>query len=219
MFKKYIEFHKDSTQETEIKETPFKSIDPAWANTLEINNFRRYFGDFIIGLRELEPTNGFKPLTEILNPYRIKILPKSAQNRAKKAKIDIYLIEKGFGTDLIFVSFYISPEAMDWISSFIRPFDGAYKKYKIEFSKTERSLLWKLKNQPKDVHKDIREEDGVPAWENQPQQFLSESEWRFNLYLERQRKRKIQLNYIKTLKKVNDVVFWRKWERVIKLYS
>ena len=186
---------------------------------MEINNFRTLFCGFIISLHDLKETDGFVPLVEILNPYRLKILPMGAKNTVKHAKINILSISKGFNTDLVFIEFQLDNKAVEFIFKSLRPSDRSYRKYKLEFSKAERSLLWKIKNKPQNVHKDILEEDGVPAWENQPQQFLSESEWRFNLYLERQRKRKIQLNYIKTLKKVNDVVFWRKWERVIKLYS
>lgn len=186
---------------------------------MEINAFRALFCSFVVGLKDLQPTNGFVPLVEVLNPYRTKILPTGAKNAIKYAHINIKSISRGFNTDLIFIEFQLDNKAVDFIYKSLRPSDRSYRKYKLEFTKTERSLLWKLRNQPQDIHKDIWEEDGVPAWENQPQKFLSEAQWKWEIHLEKKRKRKITVNYIKTLKKVDDVIFWKKWERVVKLYS
>lgn len=186
---------------------------------MELNQLRTIFCGFLVGFKDLKQTNGFVPLIEVLNPYRLKILPIGAQKMVKDAQINIKSISKGFGTDLIFIEFQLDDKAVDFIYKTLRPSDRSYRRYKLEFSKFERSLLWQIKNKPEDIHKDIWEEDGVPAWENQPQKFLSEAEWRWQLHLQKKRKRKIQLNYIKTLKKVNDIDMWKKWNRVVKLYS
>lgn len=186
---------------------------------IELNNLRTLFCGFLVGLSDLKTTNGFVPLIEVLNPYRLKVLPIGAQNAVKKAKINILSISKGFGTDTVFIEFQLDNKALDFIFKTLRPSDRAYRKYKLEFTKSERSLIWRLRNQPQDIHKDIWEEDGVPAWENQPQKFLSEAEWRWELQMERKRKRKIQISYIRTLKKVGDVETWRRWERVVRLFS
>lgn len=186
---------------------------------IELNEFRKLFNGFTVGLRDLKELEGNIKVIDILNPYKLKILPKNVEMMAKNAEITNFKVIHGKNTDLFFVQFELSRKALTIIERIFKPSDRSYRKYKVEFSKKERSLLWKLKNKPQNVHKDIYEEDGVPAWENQPQKFLSEAEWRFNLYLERKRKRKITVNYIKTLRKVGDVETWSKWERVVKLYS
>lgn len=186
---------------------------------IEINAFRALFCNFIVGLKDLTETNGFVPLVEVLNPYKLKILPIGARNHAKSARINIKSIFKLYGRDLVFIEFQLDSRGVDFINKVLKPSDRSYRKYKLEFSKYERSLLWRIRNTPQNIHKDIWEEDGVPAWENQPQTFLSESEWKWERYIEKKRKRRMTINYIKTLKKVDDVIFWQKWERVVKLYS
>lgn len=186
---------------------------------IELNGLRNLFCGFLVGFKDLRETDDFVPLIEVLNPYRLKILPIGAQNMVKHAKINIKSISRGFGTDLIFIEFQLDKQAVDFIYKTLRPSDRSYRKYKLEFSKSERSLLWRLRNQPQDIHKDIWEEDGVPAWENQPQHFLSEAEWKWEKIMDKKRKRKIQVNYIRALKKVGDVKMWEKWDRVVKLYS
>lgn len=186
---------------------------------MEIKTFRDLFVGLIVGLRDLNKTNGFVPLVEVLNPFKIKILSKGAQTMCKKAQINIISIEKGLNTDLVFIEFQLDKKAVDLIYNTLRPSDRSYRKYKLEFSKFERSLLWKIRNNPQNIHKDIWEENGVPAWENQPQKFLTEKEWRWELHLEKQRKRRMTINYIRTLKKVGDTKVWQRWDRVVKLYS
>lgn len=113
---------------------------------LEINQFKFLFADLTISLKDMEDLENEIMVIDLINHYRFKTLPKKVQNKCKTAKITDFKVIKGKGTDLRFVNFTMDKRTVELITTYFRSSDRSYRKYKVEFNKSERSLLWKLKN-------------------------------------------------------------------------
>lgn len=113
---------------------------------LEINQFKFLFADLTISLKDMEDLENEIRVVDLINHYRFKTLPKKVQNKCRTAKITDFKVVKGKGTDLRFITFTMDNRTVELISTYFRGSDRSYRKYKVEFNKAERSLLWKLKN-------------------------------------------------------------------------
>lgn len=116
---------------------------------LEINQFKSLFSNLTISLKDMEEMDEEIRVIDILNHYRFKTLPKTIQNRCKTAKITDFGVVKGKETDMRFITFNFDNKTVELISKYFQSSDRTFRKYKVEFSKAERSLLWKLKNTEK----------------------------------------------------------------------
>lgn len=167
----------------------FNYIDPVHRyRILEINDFRFLFNGFTIGLKDLKTLSGEIRVLDLLNPYRIKTLDKTSKARAKDAIIKDFSVIKSEKTDIYFIKFTLSEKALNFILRYFRGSDRTFRKYKVEFSKSERSLLWKLKNSKslKFNHKDWTDEE-YEAFENPIQNLPTEWDYKKDEYEERRR--------------------------------
>lgn len=181
---------------------------------LEFNEFKSLFADLTISLKDMEELEEEIRVLDLLNHYRFKTLPKSIQNKCKTAKIKDFAVIKGKGTDLRFVTFTLDEKSFEIISDYFRAYDRTYRRYKVEFSKAERSLLWKLKNTNKvlsdhrnevdtresiDLNGITRELPEYKEFENPKQQKLTEYEVRMEAN-KRRRAKRAQKNKLTVLK-------------------
>lgn len=185
----------------------------------EYKQFCTLFCNFNVGMKDLKEITGKTSVTDILNPYRCKILKSDDLNQLKTLKLNDFNVFKGLNTDLVFISFKTDKNTMN---SLIRIFNGsnrAYRKYKHEFTKKERSLLFKLKNTDKyeynhrdciseSLQIDLNGEYSVLPLENTYKNPIQtfESEYQFKSRKKREkwaeikRKQQIRSNAIKALR-------------------
>lgn len=155
---------------------------------LESNEFRFLFNSFTVGLKDLKELKGKIRVLDLLSPYRLKTLDNTARVRAKDALITNFEVIKGENTDIYFIRFKLSKKAIDFILRYFRGFDRTYRKYKVEFSKNERSLIWRLKNnEPLTFNNKDWTDEEYEKYEN-PIQHLP-TEWDYKMMIKEEKKR------------------------------
>lgn len=113
---------------------------------LEFKSFCKLFYYFTFSMGVLEQLDGEISIFEILNQYRLKTLKNKDIEKIEDIKLYNFKVFKGLNTDLVFITFKIRPLDLNRIQAVFHPIDRSFRRYKVEFTKTERSLLFKLKN-------------------------------------------------------------------------
>ena len=114
--------------------------------TLEFKNFCKLFYYFTVSMKILEQLEGEISIFDVLNHYRMKTLKNEDIEAIKDVKLYEFGLFKGLNTDLVFVTFKIRPLHLNRIKAVFNPSDRSFRRYKTEFTKTERTLLFKLKS-------------------------------------------------------------------------
>lgn len=112
----------------------------------EYKEFTKFFYFYTVNMKVLKDLNGNIEVLDILNHYRIKLLSDNDLEIIKDIKLFNFDVFKGLNTDLVFISFEIKNLDLLRLKHIFNPTNRAYQKYKHEFTKTERRLLFKLKN-------------------------------------------------------------------------
>lgn len=185
----------------------------------EYKQFCKMFYYFTVSMKILKELNGNISVFDVLNHYKIKILNDKELNQIKDIILYDFKVFKGFETDLVFIEFKISKLDLYRLKNCFNSSDRAYRKYKFEFSKFERSLLFKLKNTDfyeynnrdcisESLQIDLNGEYSVlpleETYENPIQTFESEYEFKSRKKREKwaeiKRKQQIRSNAIKALR-------------------
>lgn len=114
--------------------------------TLEFKSFCKLFYYCTVNMNVLEQLSDEISIFDILNQYRIKTLKDKDIEKIKDIRIYDFGIFKGLNTDLVFVTFKIKPLHLNRLETVFNPSDRSFRRYKTEFTKSERKLLFKLKN-------------------------------------------------------------------------
>lgn len=117
--------------------------------TLEFKAFCKMFYYFTVSIKILKELNGDISVFDVLNHYKTKTLTDRDLYKLKDVKLYNFKCFKGVNTDLMFISFKISNIDLNKVNAVFNPSNRTYRKYKYEFSKFERSLIFKLKNTDK----------------------------------------------------------------------
>lgn len=112
----------------------------------EYKEFTKFFYFYTVSMKVLKDLNGTVEVLDILNHYRIRLLSDNELELLKDIKLFNFKVFKGLNTDLVFISFEVKNLDLLRLKNIFNSNNRAYRKYKHEFTKSERSLLFKLKN-------------------------------------------------------------------------
>lgn len=189
----------------------------------EYKEFTKFFYFYTVSMKVLKNLSGNIEVLDILNHHRVKLLSDNDLEIIKHIKLKQFDVFKGLNTDLVFISFEIKNLDFLRLKNIFNSNNRAYRKYKHEFTKTERQLLFKLKEHKKykynhkdciseSLQMDLNGEYAVlpleETYENLKQNF--ESEYDFKKRMESEKWNKIKKQQSLRADAIKALRLWKK---------